>query len=53
MPYCLAGLLTGLAVQLVVPPRGAMTGMVRVVAWVAGLLAWFGGGMVSFAHALS
>ena len=53
MPYCLGGLLTGLAVQLVVPARGIFTGTFRVSAWVMGLFAWFGGGMVSFAHALS
>lgn len=53
LPYCLGALLVGLAVQLVVPPRGWLTGTVRVIAWIVGLVAWFGGGIVSFGHALS
>jgi hypothetical protein len=53
LPYCLGGLLIGLAVQLVVRPGGWFAAIVRVVAWIAGLLMWFGGGIISFAHALS
>jgi hypothetical protein len=53
MPWCLGGLAIGVAVQLAVPRRGWVTRTVRVVAWVMGLLAWFGGGIVSLAHALS
>jgi hypothetical protein len=53
MPYCLGGLGTGIVVQLAVPRRGWLTRGVRVVAWVFGLIVWFGGGIVSFGHALS
>ena len=53
LPWCLGGLAAGAATQIVVPPRGWLTGAVRVVAWVAGLVVWFGGGIVSFGHALS
>lgn len=53
LPYCLGGLLAGLAVQLIVPPRGRLAGAARVGSWIIGLVAWFGGGIVSFAHALS
>ena len=53
VPYCLGGLVAGLVVQLAVPARGVFRGIVRVAAWVLGLLAWFGGGSVSFTHALS
>ena len=53
LPCCFGGLVAGAATQIVVPPRGWLTGAVRVVAWVAGLVIWFGGGIVSFGHALS
>jgi hypothetical protein len=53
MPYCLAGLAAGVVVQLAVPARGWFTRTVRVVAWALGLIVWFGGGIVSFGHALS
>ena len=53
LPYCLGALLVGLAVQLLVPPRGWLTGTVRVIAWTMGLVVWFGGGIASFAHALT
>jgi hypothetical protein len=53
LPYCLGALLIGIAVQVVVPPRGAIVAAVRVAAWVTGWLAWYGGGFVSFLHALS
>ena len=53
VPWCLGALLAGVAVQFVVPPRGAVTRTVRVLAWAAGLVVWFGGGIVSFGHALS
>jgi hypothetical protein len=53
MPWCLGALAVGVSVQLVVPRTGWVTRTVRGVAWVVGLLVWFGGGIVSFAHALS
>ena len=52
LPYCLVGLLAGLAVQLIVPARGPASGAVRAVSWIAGWGIWFGGGIVSFGHAL-
>jgi hypothetical protein len=52
-PYCLAALLLGAGVQVVVPPKPAWLAPVRVIAWLAGWLVWFGGGIVSFGHALS
>jgi hypothetical protein len=52
LPYCLVGLLTGMALQLIVPARGPASGAVRAVAWVTGWVIWFGGGIVSFGHAL-
>src|SRR5687767_4602769 len=53
MPVCGGALFVALVVQLVVPPRGAWTRVCRVLAWTAGLFVWFGGGIVSFGHALS
>jgi hypothetical protein len=53
MPYCLAGLGAGVVVQLAVAGTGSFTRGVRVIAWVFGLIVWFGGGIVSFGHALS
>ena len=52
LPYCLGALLAGLAVQLIVPATGGLSRTLRVVAWIAGWLVWFGGGIVSFGHAL-
>ena len=53
LPWCLGGLITGVAVQFIVPARGPIHGTARVVAWVTGWVVWFGGGIVSFGHALS
>ena len=53
LPYCLGALLTGIAVQLFVVPRGWVTKTVRVLSWCAGWFVYFGGGIVSFGHALS
>lgn len=53
LPYCLGALLIGLAVQLVIPPRRWVTKTVRVLFWSGGWFVYFGGGIVSFAHALS
>jgi len=52
LPWCGGGLVIGALLQLVIPPRGWWR-PIRAIAWVGGLLVWFGGGIVSFAHALS
>ena len=53
LPYCLGGLVAGALAQVVVPRRPAWLLPIRVIAWIAGLVVWFGGGIVSFGHALS
>ena len=53
LPYCLAGVLLAVLVQVLVPPSGPWLRALRLLVWVAGLLIWFGGGVVSFGHALS
>ena len=53
IPVCGGALFGGLVVQLVVPPRGTWSRVCRLLAWSAGLFVWFGGGIVSFGHALS
>ena len=52
LPYCLPALLAGALVQWLVPPGGVVRGTVRVIAWVVGLIVWFGGGILSLGHAL-
>lgn len=53
LPYCGAFLAIGTIFQFIKLPvrRGAAT--VRLTIWVVGLLGWFLGGIVSFAHALN
>lgn len=53
LPYCVSGLAAGVLVQVVVPLRPVWLIPIRVTAWIAGLVVWFGGGIVSFGHALS
>lgn len=53
LPWCGGALAVGVVFQILVPPRGWWRGALRLFAWVAGLFVWFGGGIVSFAHALS
>ena len=53
LPYCLGALLIGCALQVFILPRGWVSKTVRVLAWSAGWFVWFGGGIASFAHALS
>jgi hypothetical protein len=52
-PYCAALLLGGFGFQFVPIPRRSVEGPIRLAAWIAGLLGWFGGAVVSFGHALS
>jgi hypothetical protein len=53
LPWCGGALAAALAAQLLVPRRGLWTEFLRLSAWAVGLTAWFGGGIVSFGHALS
>jgi hypothetical protein len=53
MPYCLAALGFAVAIQFVRLWPVAWTRPIRLIIWTAGLLVWFGGGIVSFGHALS
>lgn len=53
LPYCAAFLLGGFAFQVVPIPFRSIERPARLVMWCIGLFGWFGGGMASFAHALS
>lgn len=53
LPYCLAALAVAVGVQLALPPSPAWLGPVRLLAWIVGLVVWFGGGLLSLLHALS
>ena len=53
LPYCAAFLLGGFAFQFAPIPRQGGQQWLRLVVWSIGLLGWFGGGAVSFLHALS
>lgn len=52
MPFCLAALAVATAAQFVRLPEVSWVRMARLAIWAAGLMLWFGGGIVSFAHAL-
>ena len=51
--FCAPLLLIGAAAQFIGPPGGKGLRAARLTLWTAGWLAWFLGGIVSFAHALS
>ena len=53
LPVCAAGLIVAFGVQLLVPPRGRWSRVLRELAWTGGLFTWFAGGIMSFGHALS
>lgn len=53
LPSCLSALVAGVVAQRVTPLGALWAAVVRVAAWIVGWLAWFGGGIVSFGHALS
>ncbi|MEW4570276.1 hypothetical protein AB1L88_20610 [Tautonia sp. JC769] len=53
LPYCLSALVAAAVVQVVVPARGVGLLALRLVAWMVGVIVWFGGGIVSLGHALS
>lgn len=52
MPLCLSALVVATAAQVVWLPGFPWMKPVRLAVWAAGLILWFGGGIVSFAHAL-
>ena len=52
MPYCLAALAVATVAQVVRLPEVSWVRMARLAVWAAGLMLWFGGGIVSFSHAL-
>ena len=52
LPYCGAFLILGTIPSLVRLPFGSGASALRMTAWIVGLLGWFLGGIVSFAHAL-
>ena len=53
LPYCGTLLAVGFLAQLVRLPRWGVIRSFQLLLWLIGLIAWFGGGIVSFAHALS
>ncbi len=52
MPLCLGALAVATAVQVVWLPEAPWWRAARLATWAAGLLMWFGGGILSFSHAL-
>ena len=50
LPYCGAILLLGMIPLFVRLPFGRGNGVVRMTAWIVGLLGWFLGGIVSYFH---
>lgn len=53
LPVCLSALAVGTAAQVVRLPAVGWLRVARLAVWVAALVVWFGGGIVSFTHALS
>ena len=53
LPVCLGGLAVAIAFQFVRLGTSVWMQLVRLFVWSAGLVVWFGGGIVSFGHALS
>lgn len=52
-PYCALFLGAGFLSQIIPLPFRRFDRTIRLTIWCIGLLGWFGGGVVSFAHALS
>lgn len=52
-PYCAAILAAGVVAQVIPLPFQRFAHPLRLVFWCVGLLGWFGGALLSFAHALS
>ncbi len=53
LPWCLPPLLLAVFVQWLWRPKNAAARGFRVLIWSLGWVIWFGGGIVSFGHALS
>lgn len=53
LPYSALALGIGFLLQIIPLPIGRAEKPVRLALWCIGVLGWFGGGMVSFGHALS
>lgn len=53
LPWSGAFLAMGILFQIVPLPFQQFARAVRLTMWVLGLLGWFGGGVISFAHAFS
>ncbi len=51
--FCAPVLLGGILLQFLRLPERRWTGTLRMTAWVLGWVVWFGGGILSFGHALS
>ena len=52
-PYCALFFGAGLLCQIIPLPFKRLEHTVRLTTWCIGLLGWFGGALLSFAHALS
>lgn len=52
-PYCGGILMLSIGLQVIPLPFQSGQRFVRLALWVGGWLGWFGGGVVSFGHALS
>ena len=52
LPYSAAGLALGVLFQFLPLPAGKAWSRVRMTLWVLGLVAWFGGAILSYGHAL-
>ena len=52
LPYCLAFLILGTIPSFLRLPFQSGASALRMIFWILGLLGWFLGGIVSFAHAL-
>lgn len=53
LPYCLSALAMATLLQLIRWPPAIWANGIRFLIWALGLFVWFGGGIVSLAHALS
>lgn len=53
MMYCAPILAGGIAAQYCPLPERTWARVLKMTLWTAGWLAWFGGGILSFGHALS
>ena len=52
LPYCLVGLIFGVVATMISKSQHPLVMSIQMLLWLAGLFIWFGGGIVSFGHAL-